>query len=423
MSTQMFPKLIEFRGGTAKIYLQNARNHPRYEVRYFDLDGSKQRVTFSTCEQAREFAGKVLEELSRRRSNFITLRGREALEYQQLTDLLASLGLTLPEGTAQLSEIHRILGGSADPREAVKYYMETRPRKESSTTVREVVDRFIDLKTREGEIGGLHLRDLESRLGRFAKQFDRPIARVTPDEIREYLLSMEVGLRTRHNHRTTLTMLYKYAAAEGYLPADHKGVLQPAKRTRMKMNVTVFTPQEMTRLLASADGDQMVALAICAFAGIRSEELKRLQWENLNFKEGHIVVPDSVAKCQTRRIVPMTDNLKAWLTPLRKESGPVCPFSNLSIVFTRTGSRAEVKWKKNGLRHSYISYRVAQTKNVNQVALEAGNSATMIFRHYLKFVGEEEAREWFAIMPPATSRAGTAREPGRENIIPMPRAA
>ena len=154
MSTKMFPKLIEFRGGTAKIYLQNARNHPRYEVRYFDLDGSKQRVTFSTCEQDREFAGKVLEELSRRRSNFITLRGREALEYQQLTDLLASLGLTLPEGTAQLSEIHRILGGAADPREAVKYYMETRPRKESSTTVREVVDRFIDLKTREGRSGG-----------------------------------------------------------------------------------------------------------------------------------------------------------------------------------------------------------------------------------------------------------------------------
>ena len=86
----------------------------------------------------------------------------------------------------------------------------------------------------------------------------------------------------------------------------------------------VFTPDEMTKLLAAAQGSQTVALAICGFAGVRAEELKRLQWEHVNFEERHIVVPDTVAKCEERRIVPMSGNLFAWLLPLRRSSGPVC---------------------------------------------------------------------------------------------------
>ena len=56
-------------------------------------------------------------------------------------------------------------------------------------------------------------------------------------------------------------------------------------------------------------------------------------------------------------------------------------------------------WKKNALRHSYISYRVAEIHDVAKVALEAGNSAQIIFQHYRELVREKEAKEWFAIMP------------------------
>ena len=36
----------------------------------------------------------------------------------------------------------------------------------------------------------------------------------------------------------------------------------------------------------------------------------------------------------------------------------------------------------HGLRHSFISYRVAETQDVAKVALEAGNSPQIIFQHY-----------------------------------------
>ena len=254
--------------------------------------------------------------------------------------------------------------------EAVKYFADNRPRKSPDITVRQAVDELLDLKQREGEVGKLHLRDLRNRLGRFAAKFNCPISKVSSNAIREYILEQPVSTRTRHNLRTTLATLFKFAANEGYLPADHKGVPRPVKHKRMKLAVQVFSLEEMAKLLHAAKGDQLVALAIGGFAGIRAEEIKRLHWEHLNFEEGHIVVPDSVAKCQERRIVPMTENLMAWLLPLRRKSGPVCPFSNLAIVFQRTAKRAGIVWKRNGLRHSFISYRVAMLKNVAQIPVD-----------------------------------------------------
>jgi hypothetical protein len=70
---------------------------------------------------------------------------------------------------------------------------------------------------------------------------------------------------------------------------------------------------------------------------------------------------------------------------------------------------AGVTWKANALRHSFISYRLAQTKDMAAVALEAGNSPTMIFRHYRELATEEEAADWFGILPAK----------GVENIVRM----
>ena len=55
------------------------------------------------------------------------------------------------------------------------------------------------------------------------------------------------------------------------------------------------------------------------------------------------------------------------------------------------------RWPNNALRHSFVSYRVAQSQNVAQTALEAGNSPAMIFENYRELVTKEEAARWFSI--------------------------
>ena len=66
-------------------------------------------------------------------------------------------------------------------------------------------------------------------------------------------------------------------------------------------------------------------------------------------------------------------------------------------------------WKHNALRHSFISYRVAQTQDVSRVALEAGNSPGMIFKHYRELVREADGKKWFSIMPKGKSKVRTVK--------------
>jgi|ERR1043166_5988790 integrase len=422
MTKKASPQTVEYRGSSATIYLQNSRHTTRYEVRFYDVDGVQQRSTFASREAAREFAEAAVHEIVDHRSNFVTLRGQEACDYQHLIRQLSPTGLSVREAANLLFDSVRLLEGSAGILDAVKYYVDNRPRKSPDISVGRVVDELLDLKQREGAVGKLHLRDLRIRLGRFAEAFNRPISSVSSVAIREYILAQPVSERTRHNLRTTLAMLFNFAASEGYLPADHKGVPRPTKRRRAKLAVQVFSVEEMSKLLDAATGNQLVALAICGFAGIRAEEVKRLQWEHLNFEEGHIVVPDAVAKCEERRIVPMADNLRAWLAPLRCNSGPVCPFANLAIVFHRIAKRAGIAWKRNGLRHSFISYRVAILKNVPQVAFEAGNSPVMVQRHYLKCVTEQMAQKWFKLFPGGSEKIVSLPPSGNTNTSPAMQA-
>ena len=42
---------------------------------------------------------------------------------------------------------------------------------------------------------------------------------------------------------------------------------------------------------------------------------------------------------------------------------------------------------------------MADVKNLDQVALEAGNSPDIIFQHYRELVRPKEAKSWFSIEP------------------------
>lgn len=69
-------------------------------------------------------------------------------------------------------------------------------------------------------------------------------------------------------------------------------------------------------------------------------------------------------------------------------------------------------WPRDVMRHSFISYAVALTQQIGQVALWAGNSESIVKRHCLERVTEEEGRAYFAIL-----------RNQRGNVVPMGRTA
>jgi len=77
----------------------------------------------------------------------------------------------------------------------------------------------------------------------------------------------------------------------------------------------------------------------------------------------------------------------------------VLPHQSLQREVTALAKSLGIAWPRNVLRHSFISYRIAIVKSADQVALEAGNSAAIIFKHYRELTTEDVAREWFSILP------------------------
>ena len=70
------------------------------------------------------------------------------------------------------------------------------------------------------------------------------------------------------------------------------------------------------------------------------------------------------------------------------------------------------RWSKNGLRHSFASYRLAATNDAANVASELGHSTSqMLYSTYRELVLPEEAERYWEIAP---------MTPGL-NVIPLKR--
>ena len=115
-----------------------------------------------------------------------------------------------------------------------------------------------------------------------------------------------------------------------------------------------------------------------------------------------------------------------FLKDVGQASGPVWPNSEpfLFDLMRDAGKDSGVKWRHNALRHSFISYRVAKIKNVNEVAMEAGNSPDMVFKHYRELVTETEADAWFGVTPAMVAALKKKQEAERAaKVVELPKVA
>jgi len=165
-------------------------------------------------------------------------------------------------------------------------------------------------------------------------------------------------------------------------------------------------------------------VAIGAFAGLRSAEIERLEWQDVRLAEKLIVIGKDKAKTASRRIVPISDNLALWLTPYAEKTGKVWPGTSIGYYKAEQKTAADteikankdedikpqkpVKWKANGLRHSAASYLFAACNDAGRVAGYLGNSAAVIHRHYRELVKPSDAVKWFSVVPEQAA-----------NVLPM----
>jgi hypothetical protein len=80
--------------------------------------------------------------------------------------------------------------------------------------------------------------------------------------------------------------------------------------------------------------------------------------------------------------VPICDRLFDILQPLRRESGPMIDLKKPEDETARLQQVTRIRWRRNALRHSFCSYRVAIAGDIPLVSIESGNSVQMIRRCY-----------------------------------------
>ena len=392
-----FPLTVRFGSCQASVYKSINKGYPSFTVSYQDANNIRQRVTFSTFETAKEEAERLMRGIAQGDSGAGILRDADRFAYTRALEILRPTGLALDLAVHQVAEAHKLLKG-ASVLDAVRYFALHNCQDRPVRTVAEVADE-LRANRQKGGASELYIRDLRLRLGRLATAFQCPIASLTRPDIEAHLGSFKVTPRTVHNLRTTIRTMLNFAVDQGYLPAGHPLLGGASRCFKGQTKPEVFTPAEMETLLKAAKPELIPALVIAAFAGVRAAEIKRLNWEDVKFDRGFIEISAAISKLKIRRRAPLTENLRQWLLPYAKPSGKLSSYVNLGNAYLKLAKHAEVKWKRNGLRHSFISYRVAESKDVPQVALEAGNSARIIHTNYLEFVDESEAKAWFAIFP------------------------
>ena len=281
----------------------------------------------------------------------------------------------------------------------------------------DAVKEMLDAKEQEGA-SKVYLKVLRFYLGQLAAAFHCQLRSVTTGQLGDFFRNMDVSARSRNNARATVGAFFKFGKERGWLSKDHDGIELVPKFKEKPHDIEIFTPWEVAQFLAFARPEMVPFVAIGAFAGLRSAEIERLDWSEVRLADRFIEVKAAKAKTTSRRLVPITENLAKWLAPYAKADGWVTPFDNVAkqigwlVEDANAGLRdaakdagkdpdkaKQVKWKKNALRHSFISYRVADIQNVAQVALEAGNSPQIVFAHYRELVRPAEAKAWFGIEP------------------------
>jgi integrase len=347
-----------------------------------------------------------------KRQFYRTRAEADAERMRQLTTLERhgrdAIGLPQRELSDFITAKRRLANYGRSINDAVDYYLDHLERvRRCKITVADLVAELLEAKRRDGR-SRIYLADLRNRLKIFARDFGtHPVAAVTPRDISEWLRNVNGSPKTRANFRQNISVLFGYAADEGMI--DSNPVLRVKKPKLVDTPPEIFSVDELTGLLnaaAKVAPDVLPMLAIGAFAGLRESEIKRLHWSEIDLPRGFVEVKAAKAKTAKRRIVRIQPNLAHWLAPYAALIGEVVPSNSRKKLDAVRKAAGIERWSRNGLRHSFASYRLAATNDAANVAAELGHSTSqMLYSTYRELVLPEEAVRYWKIERAAQAEA------------------
>jgi len=389
-----FPLEVK-RGSTiVKIYRTVDRGRDRFTVSYHE--GTRRTLKqFADLDDARKEAGIVAAKLNAGQGSALELTGKDRDAYLHALDKLKALKIGLVPAIDEYIEAKK---WDVPLATAARAYHDSHAATIVTKTVQEVVDELLATKRTDGA-SNAYMSDLHVKLNRFARDFKTNISEVTTKDIDTWLRELKLSGRSRNHFRSTIVLLFNFCKANGYLDRDRAHAAEHTSVVRKKLKpIEIYSPEDFAKLLAVADDSTLPRLVFGGLCGLRPTEAKLIQWQDVIWESKSIRISADIAKTRTRRLAPLTDAAASWLLKWKTAKGPAIS----GEINDRMGALCEkcgVKWKKNALRHSFITYRLAIVKDFTRVAFEAGNSPQIIRSNYDAVAQESEGKAWFNLMP------------------------
>lgn len=270
-------------------------------------------------------------------------------------------------------------------------------------SMQEVVDNYIEyLEQNKGQRAAADAR------GRTTQHIlpyfrDIPLSKLTPQKIRKWLHSFVAGdteeeqrksKATANRNLTVLKAMLNLAYREGIVLSDRPWKAIGKFKNTDFARKDFLTPEQVTRLLGSTEGNFHDLLKAAALTGARYGELCKLKVSDFDKNNGLLNIPSSKTSPRT---FPLASSTKQFFQKVSKSKLPSAP------LLTKNGTDPwghgdQTKPMKEAvlsaelsdtivfytLRHSFIADVIDKNMNVFDIAKITGTSIEMIEKHYGK---------------------------------------
>jgi len=241
----------------------------------------------------------------------------------------------------------------------------------------------------------------------FIEEREISTVKVSPDNLREYVSTLRIGLSARSVARniSAIKTFFRFLVSEGKIKDNPARLLETPRPSRRLPGP--LSQQEVEQLLSQPDPNRPKGQRDCAMfeilyaTGLRVSELVNLKISNINLEAGYI---RTVGKGSKERIVPIGDKameaVKDYLSigryqMMKERNSPYIFLNSMGHPMSRQGfwkiikkygKEAGIKRKitPHSIRHSFATHLLEAGADLRSVQVMLGHadiSTTQIYTH------------------------------------------
>lgn len=252
-----------------------------------------------------------------------------------------------------------------------------------------------------------HREKVEKVTRWIAEGFSGPLKGVTPVRCLEWFKTVKGCSTSRATIYRYARMFFNWCVKIDLLD---KSPWRPVVCPDSTPKRNILTPEEMVTLLSDeAMSDHLRAsILLGGFAGLRTVEILRLRWEDV--EKGQIYIGPEVAKQKKKgnreRLVDMTEPLKKRMKLFNGKRGPLVAgteaefYKERRALVKRLRREGAVAWKtfpENSLRHSFATYHLGKSNDPGRTAYQMGTSIQLVISTYAVPARRADWRSWWKI--------------------------